>query len=464
MASVLVCGGSVIGLATAMLLAGDGHEVLVLERDAALPPDVASQAWAGWERTGVAQFHQAHILLPRFRTILDEELPGTVDALVEAGCVSMNPLYLLPPSVEDGAPRLDDDRFRFVTGRRPVVESVLAHAARRTPGVTVRRGVEVARLTAGPGALDGVPHVTGVVTSEGDLCAADLVVDAMGRRTRLGGLLDAIGGRRPEADAEDCGFVYHTRFFTGPNPPPMVGPPVADLGTFSLLTIPGDNGTWSVTVWAASADPLFKRLREPDRFAAVVAACPLYAHWLDGEPISDVLTMAGVLDRHHRFVVDGRPVATGVAAVGDAWACTNPSAGRGMTVGLLHAQCLRDVVRSDLDAPVGFARAWAETTEVEVGPFYRDQIRADRARMAEMRALRDGEEPPQVGSVAGAMFGAAMRDPEVFRGLLEVTGCLALPDEVFARPGFTERLDAVAGSERPQLPGPDRAELTRLLA
>jgi hypothetical protein len=84
--------------------------------------------------------------------------------------------------------------------------------------------------------------------------------------------------------------------------------------------------------------------------------------------------------------------------------------------------------------------------------------------MAEMSALRNGEEPPPVGSVAAAMFGAAMGDPEVFRGLLEVTGCLALPDEVFARPGFAERVDAVAGFESPHLPGPDRAELSRLLA
>jgi len=70
--SVVVCGGSVIGLATAMLLAHDGHEVCVLERNAAPPPEVASHAWDGWERKGVAQFHQAHILLPRFRAILDE--------------------------------------------------------------------------------------------------------------------------------------------------------------------------------------------------------------------------------------------------------------------------------------------------------------------------------------------------------------------------------------------------------
>jgi hypothetical protein len=41
--------------------------------------------------------------------------------------------------------------------------------------------------------------------------------------------------------------------------------------------------------------------------------------------------MGGILNRR-------RPAApaSGVASVGDAWACTNPSLGRGMALGLIH--------------------------------------------------------------------------------------------------------------------------------
>ena len=45
---------------------------------------------------------------------------------------------------------------------------------------------------------------------------------------------------------------------------------------------------------------------------AVVGACPLQAHWLDGVPLTDVVATAGMLDRYRRFVVGGQPVATGL--------------------------------------------------------------------------------------------------------------------------------------------------------
>lgn len=468
MGSIVVCGGSIVGLAAAMLLARDGHRVTVLERDPASPPAGAEEAWSGWDRPGVAQFHQPHNLFPRFRQILDDELPGVVDRLVGAGCVWVDPLALLPPSIVDKAPRPGDDRFRFVSGRRPVVEAVLAAAAEETDGVEVRRGVAVAGLLTGPGTVDapppGAPHVTGVRTTEGEEIAADLVVDASGRRSRLGEWLLAVGGRSLHVESEECGFVYHTRYFRGSRLPRMIGPPVTDMGTISLLTIPGDNGTWSVTVWAASADTALRPLKDVERFTGVVRAFPLQRHWVNGEPMTGILTMAGILDRYRRFVVDGEPVATGIAAVGDAWACTNPSAGRGMTVGLLHAQCLRDVARAHLQDPDRFAREWDRVTEERVAPFYWDQIAADRTRIAEMDALRRGVEPPPADPARTALLTAMVHDPEVFRGVMEMAMCLALPQDVLARPGFMDRVGAASTGPPLQLPGPDRHALLDLLA
>ena len=455
MAHIVICGGGVVGLSLAMMLAGDGHRVTVLERDPSPPP---TGPWDGWDRRGVAQFRQPHNLLPRFRLILDEELPGMVDRLVDAGCVWLDWLDVMPPLIRDRAPRPGDDRFRFVTGRRPVVEAVLAAAAARTDGVEIRRGVAVAGLRT-----TAATHVMGVHTAGGESIDADLVVDAMGRRTRLAEWLTAAGAVPPHVETEDCGFVYHSRYFSGPQLPPFKAPPVSDIGTISLLTLPGDNGTWSVTVWAASSDTSLRGLRDPERFLEVVRACPAHAHWTDGEPITDVLTAAGIVDRYRRFVVNDRPVATGVVAVGDAWACTNPSAGRGMTLGLLHAQCLREVLRANLDDAEGLVRTMDEVTEAQVAPFYRSQIVADRARFAEMDALRRGEEPPPPTARDAAIAGATLRDPDVFRTVLEAGTCLALPDDVFSRPEFVAKVDAVGRTRVWKIPGPDRAALLGLV-
>ena len=86
MAAIVVCGGGVIGLCTGLMLADDGHEVTVLEPDPADPPRTPAEAWSCWRRAGVAQFRQPHTLLPRFRQVVDEELPGLTDRLPDGGC------------------------------------------------------------------------------------------------------------------------------------------------------------------------------------------------------------------------------------------------------------------------------------------------------------------------------------------------------------------------------------------
>jgi 2-polyprenyl-6-methoxyphenol hydroxylase-like FAD-dependent oxidoreductase len=291
---------------------------------------------------------------------------------------------------------------------------------------------------------------------------ADLVVDASGRRTRTPGWIAELG-EAPPAEAEEKGFVYYTRYFSGAGQPTRLGPGLMPLGSVSVLTLHGDNDTWSVTVFGLTGDAALKALRRDDCFTRVVQACPLQAHWLDGEPITGVLAMAGVLDRIHRYVVDGRPLVTGLAAVGDAWACTNPSAGRGLSVGILHAQVLRQVVAAHLDDPAVFAQVLQERTDREVGPYYWNQVRADRQRVAEMTALREGRRPPAADPMTVRFLTASRTDPDAFRALIETVNCVATPQEVLARPAVARAVEAV-GDGPPPFPGPDRAALLRLLA
>jgi 2-polyprenyl-6-methoxyphenol hydroxylase-like FAD-dependent oxidoreductase len=471
MARVCVIGGGVCGLAAAMLLARDGHDVTVIERDAEDAPETLDGAWRDWDRKGVAQFRQPHNLHARARHILAAELPDVLDALRAAGAFQMDPLASLPPFVTDRAPRPGDDRFWTLTGRRPMIETIFARAARKEPHVEVMRGERVLGLVTGAEVMPGVPHVTGVETETHGAIDADLVIDAMGRQSKLPAWIADTGGRRPYEEAEDCQFTYYTRYFasrSGGLPQP-VAPLLSEFATYSVLTLPADNDHWSVTVFTSNADQPMKRLRDAQTWGKVIAAHPLHKHWLDGEAQTDVLPIAGIMDRYRRFVVDGVPVATGVLAVADAWACTNPSAGRGISVGLMHAVRVRDVVRDEIDAPARLAMVLDDVTEHEVAPWYRLQVKADRRRVAAIDAAREGRAPahPQddEDNLRAALAVAAPHDADAFRAMMELVVCLALPNEIFARPGFAEHvLDAAKDKQPMALPGPDRQQLLALLA
>lgn len=463
-------GGGICGLSTALLLARDRHDVTVLERDGQPLPGTAEAAWDAWRRGGVAQFHQPHNLMPGARMLFDAELPELNPALSRAGAATFDLLNPLPPSFRDHSPRAADDRFWTFTARRPVAEWAIAGVAQREPRLDIRRGVKVTGLTTGAPASAGIPHVAGVRTENGDVIAADLVVDAMGRQSRADTWLQGIGARPISEEQAEPGFVYYSRYFCG-TLPERRGPALMALGTISLLTLPGDNGTWSTTIFCATGDQPLKALRHEPVWTRVVRACPLQAHWLEGEPITDVLAMAGMVDRYRRFVCEGQPVVTGFVAVADAAACTNPSARRGVAVGLIHARQLRDAVRESADDPRALVEDFDARTEAAVAPWYDAQIMVDRARFAAMDALREGREPgPPAGETAALLGFMSLIgvDPDLFRAGLEYIGTITPVQQILRRPEVIERLRNMREAMKdapppPRPPGPDRAQLLTLV-
>jgi|SRR5262245_8962476 len=127
------------------------------------------------------------------RHLLDAKLPEVRDALLDAGALAFDMLSWMPLTVADRTRRPGDERFVTHTGRRPMIEHVLASAAAAHPRIDVRRGVAVSGLKTGAAAVPGTPHVVGARTARGERFEADLVVDAMGRRSPLPGWLTAIG-------------------------------------------------------------------------------------------------------------------------------------------------------------------------------------------------------------------------------------------------------------------------------
>ncbi len=394
---------------------------MVLERDAEAPPAGAEEIWGTWQRKGVNQFRLPHFFLARYRDLLDSELPEVKKGLVAAGAVCLNPVLDAPEEIR-GSARQEDGAFDCISGRRCVVEAAVASVADRAAGLEIRRGTAVAGLVTGPSAHDGVPHVTGVRLSTGEELTADLVVDMTGRRSHLPRWLEAIGAQAPRDELDDCGFVYYGRHFRSADGtiPPALGGFLMHLGTISALTLPADNGTWSVTL------------------------------------VTSALMVGGV------------PVATGVVAAGDAWACSNPSVGRGASIGMLQAVALRDTIAATgLDDPWEFACSFHHATAEMVEPWYRETLAADRHRLAEIDALIAGSEyrPRDPGwEMSQALAAAAFKDADCFRGFVSNAMLLNRVADVAARPGLLDKVTALGAGRRDEpVPAPSRGELLSIV-
>lgn len=460
MSRIVVCGAGVCGLLSAMLLAKDGHEVTVLERDPTPPPPIPAEAWEDWQRKGVNQFRLPHFLLPAFRAVMEAELPEVITALLDSGAHRFN---LLGPFADVMDP---DGHHVVVTARRPLAEAAIAKVAQQTAGMKIRRGVAVAGVVTNLGCP---PSVLGVRTADGEEVLADLVVDAGGRRSPMARWLTEAGARAPQLEEEDSGFVYYGRHVRAGEGVDLGRPGMAVSGSVGLLVLPADDGISGIGIIAASEDAEMRALRHEGPWAAAMATMPGGQAVLDSEFVSPLTSMAAIEDRWRRYVVDGEPVAIGVVSVGDAWAATNPTLGRGISIGARHAVALRDVVRRVGVDPRAVTCEFDFVTTEEFTPWYRSTVWHDRHRLAGLDVARGTREVTAVSDVLWAEFRrfetAAFQDPEhLLPRMLAWLHLMELPEVTVADPEVQARLDEL-GAEMPAPPDTSlRAHLVAAVA
>jgi 2-polyprenyl-6-methoxyphenol hydroxylase-like FAD-dependent oxidoreductase len=440
MSNVIVVGGGPTGLTAAMKFAGAGASVTVLERDPSPMPASPTDAWEHWERRAVPQFRQIHYLQPGGRWALEEHLPSVIDELRGVGAIELHPdvIFCAPDPVPDPDPRY----ATLTTSRRPVLELAFARAAAKTSGVEIRRGAVVESLLTGPEVVSGVPHIVGVRLVDGETLSADLVVDASGRRSPIGQMIVDVGGKEMRTQSTEVGFVYTTRYYRG-ELPEYRAEILTPLGCISALTIHGDDNIWGATLYSHPADKAFRRLRDPEVFERVYRLLPDHAHWVDGEPITDPTSMTSTSNMIREFVRDEVPTATGLVPLGDAFAFTNPSIGRGIAIGIIHSVDVVDEVAPVLDDPAAVSMAWKTATDRRARPFIEATIDYDRVRAPEVEAAMEGRvhehtDPAALGFVA--MNNARHRNQFVYENFRDIATLNATAGEVLSREGVFARV------------------------
>jgi 2-polyprenyl-6-methoxyphenol hydroxylase-like FAD-dependent oxidoreductase len=451
---IVVVGGGVTGLATAVLAARRGHPVTLVERDV-LPAGPMSQSPA-LPRPGVPHYLQPHAFIPRARLELRHHLPDVYSALVAGGASEVDLRAKLP-----GPVRAEDAELVYLAVRRPLIEWALRRAVAAERGIDVRAGGRARGFVVDEGTVTGVRLDDGLV-------AADLVVDAHGRRTVTNGWLAAAGVDAAEPAVTSCGVVYYSRYyrcrpgFELPDGPWFLSPR-GDLGYLAFASFPGDNRTFAGLLATPPGNPDWRILGRPRAFEAAVARIPALASWADPagvEPITDVLPMAGL----RNSFTDRPSPAPGLLLAGDAYCHTDPTLAHGLAFGLVHAAAAVSALDEHAD-PVDLADAYAVATQPELRERFEWASALDDQRLRNWLgepvdlAHHDGDYALFSQAAAGAV---ARVDPEVFRvfnrriGLLDRTGVLD------GDLGLRRRIEATFADlrARPGPPlGPPRDEL-----
>ena len=465
---IVVLGGGIAGLSAGLTLARDGHAVTLVERDEL--PVAAPLGSLEWRRAGIPHFHQPHAFTPRGRSEMRRTFPDVFDALIDAGARDLD----LRPKLR-GHLLPEDAELVFLAVRRPLIEWALRRALRDERRIRVLDGTTATGLMADSGGRpDGSVVVRAVETPAGPI-EADLVVDAMGRRSLGRTWVERVGGRPAEVRSSDCSIIYYCRYYRvrdGRSLPdgPWIPSPRGDLGYAAFSTFPGDNGTFCALVAIPPADQGLKALRHTRAFEAAIATMPALHSWTNrdmSEPITDVLPM-GSLQNTLMEAPGEPPAAIGLIGVGDAICHTDPVASLGLAFALIHARLLADAVREHSSDPAAAAAMFDGLSRPEMAERYEyvSAIDDTRGRLWAGHSVDythvDGGAYPFFSYAATGV--ASLADAEVGRALLRRNYFLDPLSVVDQDAAIQSRIEAfysdlaATAASRPR-PGPPRGEL-----
>jgi 2-polyprenyl-6-methoxyphenol hydroxylase-like FAD-dependent oxidoreductase len=350
----IVMGASVAGLWTARALIDHFDEVLVLERDH-LPEGPEF-------RSGAPQARQFHTLLQSGLLQMREWFPGLEEELIAAGAVPYD-------IIGDVHLRVRHRWYpRFTSGwvllscSRLLLESGIRRRLRQNPCIRFVEGVEVVGLETD----EARQRVTGVrirnrrggsAQTEADpVYPADLVVDALGRRSPTPEWLVEMGYAAPKESEVDSFLGYVTRKYKRkPDIPMLLIGATPPHDPYAGLVFPEENDTMVAMIGGYNKNYPPTDPAAFDEFVGKLG--PEVQEALKGaEPVSQPYGYRGTSSRwRHYEQLDRWPER--LVVLGDAFCGFNPIYGQGMSVAAMSAVALAEHVRrspGDLD---GVARS-----------------------------------------------------------------------------------------------------------
>ncbi|MBL9096496.1 MAG: FAD-dependent monooxygenase [Alphaproteobacteria bacterium] len=343
----VILGGGIAGLIAARVLAGRFAHVTLVERH--------RLAHDGAVRDAAPQGAHAHAMLARGLQIIERLFPGYTDELVAGGAslvgVQDVRVYVL------GWRQGHDSPLRVLAATRPFMEWMLARRVRALDNVDIVENAEAVAAQGSRSRITGVTLRTGETTRD---LAADLIVDARGRRSNLADWMKALGAETPPHETSPLASVYCSYLLEpAPGHPRPLTHQVAKFeDKLGVLIFPVESGRVLLSVGANAKVPLPKthaemltflkdRLPVPDAYDAIKNLRPI-------TPIAYSRFSASV---RRNFDALAHP-PEGIVAIGDAVASFNPIFGQGMTIAALEAEWLETCLAKSDPSTDGFAKAY----------------------------------------------------------------------------------------------------------